>query len=233
MRALFALPVLLALAAPLSAQQAEPARPQISVTGEGSAFAAPDMATITLGVTAQNAEAAAAMAQTSGVTQAILDRLGGFDIAPRDMQTSDLSLNPVWSNRQMPNGEAPQIEGFEASNRVTVRVRALDTLGDVLGAVLADGANRLDGLQFGLQDPAPLLDQARRAAVADAMARAKTYADAAGLTLGPVLSLSEGGTSVARPEMAMAMRDAPSPVPVAEGETGVTASVNMVFTLRD
>ncbi|MFZ5965088.1 SIMPL domain-containing protein [Thalassococcus sp. BH17M4-6] len=233
MRLSLILPVLLALAPPVLAQDAAAPRPQIAVTGQGSASAVPDMATITLGVTAQAADAADAMAQTSEITDTILARLESFDIAARDIQTSDLSLNPLWSNRSSPSPDGPQIDGFEASNRVTVRVRALDRLGEVLGAVLEDGANRLGGLEFGLQYPEPLIDQARKAAVADAMARAKTYAEAAGLKRGAVLSMSEGGSVTPRPEMAMSMRDAAVSVPTAQGETSMTASVNMIFALED
>ncbi len=224
------LPVALLLAAPLSAQ--ETPRPTIIVNGEGTAYAVPDVATITLGVTAQAEQAADAMAQTSETGAQILARLAELGIAERDVQTSDLSLNPVWSNRQTDN-QTPQIEGYEASNRVTIRVQQLDSLGDVLGAVLEDGANQLGGLSFGLKDPEPLLDIARRDAVADAMARAKVYAEAAGVTLGSVLSISEAGSSTPRPEAMMAMRDSSSRVPVAAGETGITANVSMVFAIAE
>ncbi len=225
------LPLALMLASPLAAQDAP--RPTISVAGEGTAFAVPDVATITLGVTAQAEEASDAMAQTSETGERILARLTEMGVAARDVQTSDLSLNPVWSNRPVETEQARTIEGYEASNRVTIRVQDLDSLGDVLGAVLSDGANRLGGLSFGLKDPSPLMDQARRDAVADAMARAELYAEAAGVTLGPVVSITEGGNFTPRPEMLMTMRSADMSVPVAEGETGITASVNMVFEIGD
>ncbi|PIL18491.1 hypothetical protein P775_18125 [Puniceibacterium antarcticum] len=224
------LPLALLLAVPAFAQE-RPA-PSISVSGEGTAYAVPDVATITLGVTAQAENAADAMAQTSETGARILARLGEMGIEPRDVQTSDLSLNPVWSNEPQDN-QQPKISGYEASNQVTIRVQQLDSLGDVLGAVLEDGANRLGGLSFGLKDSKPLLVEARRDAVTDAMERAKAYAEAAGLTLGPVLSISEGGTSTPRPEAMMSMRAADMKVPVAEGETGITASVNMVFAIGE
>ncbi|KMK67751.1 SIMPL domain-containing protein [Puniceibacterium sp. IMCC21224] len=222
------LPLFLLFAAPLAAQDA--ATPRIQVSGEGQVSAAPDMATITLGVSAQADTAAAAMDMTSGATQKILGRLEGFEITGGDVQTMDLSLNPVWNNRAT-SQDAPEITGFSASNQVMVRVRDLPKLGEILGAVLSDGANTLNGLNFGLQDPGPLLAQARAKAVKDAMARAGIYADAAGLTLGPVLSISEGGTAVPRPEMMMSMRAAD--VPVAQGETGISASVSMVFSIGE
>ncbi|WP_372836944.1 SIMPL domain-containing protein [Puniceibacterium confluentis] len=223
-------PLALMLATPLAAQDLP--RPTISVSGEGTAYAVPDVATITLGVTSQAEQAADAMAQTSETVGTILARLVEMGLVARDVQTSDLSLNPIWSNRSVDN-QPPRIEGFEASNQVTIRVQDLEKLGDVLGAVLGDGANRLGGLSFGLKNPEPLLDIARRDAVADAMARAKVYAEAAGVTLGPVLSISEGGTSIPRPEMMMEMRVSDASVPVAAGETGLTAAVSMVFAIGE
>ncbi|WP_417724783.1 SIMPL domain-containing protein [Salipiger sp.] len=217
----------LVLAVPALAQQAE--APRLTVTGEGSASAVPDMATITLGVTAQDKDAGAAMDSASEVAGAILARLDGLGIAARDRQTSDLSLQPIWS--QYDNGKGQEITGYEASNRLTVRVRNLSQLGDVLAAVLDDGANRLSGLTFGLQEPDPVQNDARRDAVADAMDRAKVLAEAAGVTLGPLLSISESGGGYApQPMMEMARMSA---VPVAAGESVINAQVTMVFSLGE
>ena len=196
----------------------------IQVTGEGSVAAVPDMATITLGVGARDRDAAVAMDATSKAVATILERLDGLGIAPRDMRTAELSLRPVRTGAR--DGSVSEIARFEASNRVILRLRALDRLGTILQAVLQDGANRLDGLRYGLQDPAPLLEQARRRAVADAQARAALYAEAAGVRLGPVRSITETG-STPRPERMMAARA--DPVPVAAGEITLTARVSMHF----
>ncbi|MBV2360458.1 SIMPL domain-containing protein [Thalassococcus sp. CAU 1522] len=220
--------VSLALVTPAMAQSDESAR--LTVTGQGEAFAAPDMATVTLGMTAQADAADAAMQQVSAVVDAILARLDAFGIAAADRQTSDLSLGPIYGNRQNDEG-GRDIVGFQAYNRLTVRVRNLDDLGDVLSAVLDDGANQLDGLSFGVQDPRPVLDAARRDAVADARAKAELFAEAAGVTLGPVLSLTEGGGQTGPfPEM-MSMARGADAVPVAAGEATFSASVMMVFAL--
>ena len=110
---------------------------QITVTGEGSVFAVPDMAVITMGASAEAETAKEAMDQTSDITTAILDRLTEAGVAERDMQTSDLSLSPLWSNRSSSENR-PSIDGYQASNRVTVRVRDLESLGTILDAVLTD-----------------------------------------------------------------------------------------------
>jgi hypothetical protein len=201
---------------------------RLTVTGSGGVDSVPDMAVITMGVTAQAETAAAAMEQTSAGTAEVLARLEEAGIAPRDMQTSDLSLNPVWNDRAGP-GER-QITGYEARNTVTVRVRALEELGGILDTVVQSGANTFNGLSFALQDPLPALDEARRRAVADARRKAELYAEAAGVTLGPLLELSE---SVDSPGPVMFRAAAMEAAPVAEGEVSTETSVRMVYAIGE
>jgi len=209
-----------------------PAR-QISVTGEGRVEAAPDMATITLGVTHEAPEARAAMRATSEGVAKVLDRLRGMGIEARDLQTRELSLNPVWSDRTASGGEGRRITGFVASNTVLVRVRDLPALGGILDAVIVGGANDFNGLRFGVQDPDPLVDEARRRAVADAMARAKLLADAAGVELGAVVTINDQGGGRPMPMAEMAMRASAAGAPVAAGELSITATVSMVFEIGE
>lgn len=205
----------------------EPGR--LTVIGEGQVDSAPDTATITLGVTNEARTAGAAMDATSAAVTAILEQLTADGLAPRDMQTRDLSLQPVWSNRASSSSGPPKIEGFQASNTVVIRVRALDALGGILDRTIESGANTFQGLSFGLQDPGPVLDEARRAAVAEALRKAELYAQAAGLTLGPILELNEaGGSSQPMPMARMAMAEL---VPIAQGEVTTGASVTIVFEI--
>ncbi|OSQ47292.1 SIMPL domain-containing protein [Marivita geojedonensis] len=203
---------------------------QLTVSGEGSVFAVPDLAVVSVGAMADASTAQEAMDQTSDITSAILARLADAGIEGRDIQTSDLSLNPIWNHRATTD-DRPRIEGYQASNRVTVRVRELDALGGVLDALLRDGANQLGGLQFTVSDPEPLLNEARVRAVADARARAELLADAAGVQLGGLISLSETGTPMPRPEMMGMARASDAAVPVAEGETELRAGVTLVYEI--
>ena len=219
-------------AASASAAYAEERR--ILVAGTGTALSEPDMATIVLGVTNEDTQASAAMQATSAAVAKVLSRLGEMGIEARDMQTRDLSLSPVWSGHRNPEGEAPRITGFVASNRVFVRVRELDDLGQIMDAVIQDGANDFGGLSFAMQDPQPLEAHARAEAVADATAKAEQLAQAAGVTLGPVVSISDQGGGV-RPMAQMremAMSDAGG-VPVAGGEISVSVSVSMEFDIAE
>lgn len=222
------LTIVLALLPVFAAAQEAP--PRISVTGTGVVEAVPDMARITLGVVSTARTAAEALAANSRETGAVIAELRGAGIAERDLQTSALSLSPVWSNRRSSNVTPPEITGFEARNLLTVRVRDLPGLGGVLDLVVRSGANRFQGLSFDLQDRGPAEDEARRRAVADGLRKAALYAEAAGVALGPVLSIDEAGggpgpMALGTAEMARAA------VPVAAGELTVRASVRMVFAI--
>ncbi|SHJ42077.1 hypothetical protein SAMN05444000_108116 [Shimia gijangensis] len=219
--------LVVALASPVGAMAGE-----ITVTGYGRVDRVPDMATITLGVThqADNArEAVSNVAQTSG---AVLTTLREMGIDARDMRTSDLSLQPVWQHSSS-SVHPPKVTGYSASNRVSVRVRDLEILGDILGRVTTDGANLFQGLTFGLQDAKPAQDEARRTAVADAKARATLYAEAAGVSLGSVISLSEAGVSAPRPMMMREALASDMAMPVAEGELSLSATVTLVFEIAE
>jgi uncharacterized protein YggE len=219
------------MAAPLTEPLSVPVQRQISVTGEGQVDVAPDMATITLGVTNQAKEAGDAMAATSAAVAQMLTRLDDLGIAARDRQTRSLSLNPIWSNRASSVSGPAKITGFVASNAVLVRVRDLDNLGRIMDAVIAGGANDFNGLQFSVQKPDPLMDDARKLAVTDAIAKARLLATAAGVTLGPVLTMSEqGGGRPVQMDMAAARSGG---TPIAAGEVSVHASVSMVFGIAD
>jgi hypothetical protein len=223
-----ALALVLALAAALPAA-AEPPVPQITVTGEGRVDVVPDLATLSLGVTTLGKTAAAAMAANSAALEKVLANLAAAGIAPRDIQTSGLSLTPNWSGYD--TSAPPKIDGYTATNLVTVRVRAIDTLGTVLDAAIQDGANTLQGLTLGTQNPDPLLMEARAKAVADARARAETLAGAAGVTLGRLLSVAENtafGAPAPLYRMEAASADA---VPVATGEVSLAATVTMTWEI--
>lgn len=231
MRALNALFLSAALVLPLAAPVlAEGAAPRtISVTGTGTVEAAPDMATLMIGVTTQGDTAAAALAANTTATDAVIARLTASGIEARDMQTSNLSINPNWTGY---DSSSPRISGYVASNMLTVRVRKLDSTGAVLDAAVADGANTLNGLTFGLADPEPAYNEARKEAVADARAKAELLAAAAGVSLGQVLSIADGG---AMTDPAPMYRDAVSaaPVPVVGGELGLVATVTLTFAIAD
>ncbi len=217
--------VALPLAAPTLAQ--EDTNPMITVTGIGTVEAVPDIATLMIGVTTQGDTAAAAMAANSASVEAVIARLTAAGIEARDMQTSNLSLNPNWTGY---DSSVPTISGYVATNLLTIRVRKLDALGTVLDAAITDGANTLNGLTFDLAEPEPARNEARKEAVADARAKAELLAVAAGVTLGRIISISE--VSVGTEPMPMFRQDAASAaVPVAGGEVGMSASITISYEI--
>lgn len=196
----------------------------VSVVGVGQVAAEPDMAVISLGVTHQAKTARAAMDMVNAGAAALLEALAALDVAPRDVQTDQFSVSPIWDS----NNQTRSIIGYEARNSVSVRVRDLPRLGVVMDAALSAGSNDFNGLRFTMQDPAPLEAQARQAAVKDALARATELAEAAGVTLGPVLTLTEQNGR-GQPMMMAAARS--EDMAIATGEVAISASVSMTFDL--
>ncbi len=226
--ALILIPAFL-LAAAASAGRADDLPPRITVTGTGEVSAAPDIALVSIGVTQEAEESRAALDAMNAATAAVLERMAAEGIAAADMQTGALQLYPLYNNSSLSSGN--RIDGYRASTTIRVRVRDLATLGPVLDTVVSDGANTLSSLEFDIDDPDPLLDEARRAAVADARAAAELLAEAAGVDLGDVIELTDqsGGYSPG-PVMMMEARSGGS-VPVAEGEVTITANVTMVYRI--
>lgn len=228
MRAFQILALSTALALPLAAPAL--AEATITVTGEASIAATPDMATVSLGVTTEGATAAEAMAANSKALAAVIERLQGAGIAETDLQTANLSLNPNWTGYD--SGAAPQIANYMAMNMLNVRVRDLANLGSVLDASIADGANTLNGITFELAAPRPVQDEARRAAMGDATAKATLYAEAAGVTLGKIASIAEVQT-YGGPMPVFMEAKAASPVPVAAGQIALQAQVTVTYEIAD
>jgi len=202
----------------------------ITVNGQGVVSIAPDTATIRLGVSERAASAAEAMAQTSEKVRGILDQLDSLKIAGLDRQTSGLYLRPVYDNGSRSDTTPVQVSGYEAGNTVSVTVRDLSKLGQLLDAVVAEGANDFNGLQFGLQDNEAALEQARKDAVLDAMARAQQLADAAGVKLGKVISMSETSQGFRPMEMRSAQMKSMD-MPIETGEVDVSAQVSLQFEI--
>ncbi|MGR3662410.1 MAG: SIMPL domain-containing protein [Paracoccaceae bacterium] len=205
---------------------------KITVTGQGRVEVVPDMATISIGVTTDAKTSAEALSGNSAAVSQVLAQVKAAGIEPRDIQTSGLSLSPVWRKSNASSEVSRKIVGFAVNNQITVRVRELSGLGDILDVVVQNGANRFHGLSFGVQTPRPLEDEARQLAVADALTKAKLYAGAAGVSLGDILEINENGVSGYRPVAARAVMMS-EPVPIAEGEISISASVTMVFEIND
>lgn len=203
----------------------------LSVSATAEASRTPDIATISTGVVTQAADANAAMRDNAVQMDRMMAALRAAGIAPRDIQTSGINLNPQYKYAE---NQPPAIVGYQASNTVNVKVRELAKLGKVLDALVAQGANQINGPSFGIDQPEAALEEARLAAVKKAQAQAQTYARALGLQVKRIVSISEGGASLPRPVpmmRAMAADAGFKETAVAPGESSVSVSVEMVFEL--
>ncbi|WP_020184371.1 SIMPL domain-containing protein [Methylopila sp. 73B] len=206
--------------------------PAVSVTGEGVVAATPDRAAVTSGVVTRAQTAGAALAANATAMTKVFAALKAARIEDRDVATSALGLQPQYDYA---DGRSPKLVAYEARNAVTVRVRELDRLGALLDQLVQAGSNQLESLVFEVSDADKRLDEARKAAIADARRKAELYAEAAGAKLGEVLSIAESGGAEppVRPQAmrAKAMDAAPAPTPVAAGEQELRVEVQARWSI--
>lgn len=204
----------------------------LNLSAYGETKIAPDMATITLGVQTDAPTAAEALSQNAAKMNQVIAALKKGGIADRDIQTSNLSLNPQYVYQE---NLPPRLTGYQVSNQVTVRVRDLKRLGQAVDAVVGAGANNVGGISFGLSDPSAAENAARQDAVKALRAKAELYAAAAGYSVGRLVSLSENGGYAPPPPMPMVAMAAKAErfdsTPTAGGELSVRIDVNAVFEL--
>ena len=206
-------------------------RRSISVQGVGVVGARPDMAVIRAGMSSQAATAKAALSGHNKVMTVLLAALRSFGIAEGDVQTQQVNLHPVYPNRNRNDGARTPI-AYRAVGNVAVRLRQIDRLGDLLDAMTQAGVNNLSGLRFAIAKPGPLRDQARKRALSEAKRRAELYAAEAGVELGPVLRITEGGARGPLPRLrAMAATSAVGAM--APGETEIRMTVSVVYAIKD
>ncbi len=229
--------MVIALAAvPLAAQAVSPILPDgtlLDVSAEGRTTRVPDIATIRSGVVSQGATAAAALADNAARMARVLAAVKRAGVQPRDVQTANVSLSPQY---RYADGKPPEITGYQANNSVAIRFRDIARSGAILDALVAEGANQIDGPNLSIDQPDAALDEARADAVKRARARAELYARAAGLTVARIVSIAEagqndGGSPPPR-VFAMAARDSATPTHIAAGEADVTVTISVRFLLK-
>lgn len=230
---------------PAAAQEAvsgpvvAPGNTLLTVSAEGRSFREPDLAVFTAGVASTGKTAGEALSANSAAMNRVIQALKRAGIAERDIQTSNLSLNPVYGDRNRSANtleeQMPPILGYRANNMVTVKQRRLEQFGRVIDTLVAAGANQVNGPSFEIDKPDAALDEARTEAMKRARERASLYARAAGLRVLRILSISESGGCSPRPPVvyARAAMDVAesAPTPVAAGEVEVEASVTVSFEL--
>lgn len=224
--------------APAAAQVSTPLAQPISgtrldVSASGEVTRVPDIAVISAGVVTRATTASAALQENSARMDRVLAALKRAGVADRDIQTTSINLNPEYRYQE---NQAPQLVGYTASNQVTVRFRDIRSSGRILDALVAEGANQINGPTMTIEHPQAALDEARAKAVAAGRARAEMYARALGKRVVRVISVSESSVSAPFPppmpyaERAMAMGAADTKI--APGEQKLEVSLAMVFELQ-
>jgi len=201
----------------------------VTVSGEATISAAPDLAHIDAGVANDAKTAKEASDANNAAMGKVLLALKGAGIAEKDYQTSRLSLQPQYGQNKS-TGASPVV-GFRASNRVTVKIRDVTKVAGVIDALVNAGANDIGNISFEVTQASKLLDDAREQAVADARRKAEVYAKATGVTLGAPLSVSEGGAPVPLFKARMAAPMA-APAAVAPGEETLSVTVNVSWAIK-
>ena len=204
----------------------------ISVSGIGRVTTTPDVADVRVGVTLTRTKVRDAQSAAATAMAGVIAALKKTGIADKDIQTTSLSLQPVYDYS---NGNAPRLTGYQIVNAVSATVRKLDTISDVIDSALAAGATTLDGITFRVDDPASPEAQARDSAMKNARAKADALAKAAGVSITGVSSISEQSGSVPVPMPYLAAggaKDAAAPsTPVQVGTNEVDVSVNVVYLI--
>lgn len=241
-KAAFAFAVFAAFATPqIAAAQTQPPAPApaapaqgtlLQINAEGLSEARPDLATINLGVTTEGQSAQAALAENARLMNALTQALRRAGVAERDIQTSNVSVNP---QQQWREGQPPLITGYQANNTVNARVRNVANLGRVIDAAVAAGGNTIHGVSFSHANPEAQLDIARRNAITEARRRADLYAQALGMRVVRVVAVSEGGgysPPMPVPMLAARSMAQDAATPVSPGEIETRANVSVTFELR-
>jgi uncharacterized protein YggE len=206
----------------------------IWVSGQGEVSAAPDIATIRLGIEAEAESVSDAQAQATGAMNNVLDVLKSNGIADKDIQVQQFSINKVtkWDRIE----EEEEVTGYRVTHMVTVKIRDIDKAGDIIDDVAEAGGDltRIDSINFSIEDPTDYYEEARKEAVEDAEAKAKQLASLAGVSLGKATYISESSyyspyTSRASYDV---MEESVSGTTISPGELDISTTVQIAYSIR-
>lgn len=204
--------------------------PSITVAGTGESHGKPDFAQIQVGVVTEAVTAAEALRKNNEAMSQLIVMMRKRGIEDRDFQTTQFNVSPRYKYDKTQQ-DPPKIAGYQVTNEVHVKVRNLTALGAFLDEAVSMGANQIRGISFGVAEPAKLMDEARKKALADAQRRAQVYADAAGLKIGKPIRIDEqSGRPVPYPVARMDAA-AGSAVPIATGEQSFSITVTVSYPI--
>ena len=206
---------------------------RLDVSATGEVTRVPDLAIISAGVQTLQPTASAAIEENASRMERVRVALKRAGIEDRDIQTSSINLNPEY---QYDQNRPPRLTGYRATNTVNVKFRDLKRTGSILDALVAEGANQINGPNLTIDKPESALDEARTRAIANGRARADLYARTLGMRVVRLISVSEGGGYHVPPPMPMgavmmAERGA-ADTKIDPGTQQLQVSVSMSFELQ-
>ena len=208
------------------------AQPRLDVTATGTADVSPDRAIVSAGVVQQGKTARGALLENATLMTSVFDELEAAGIAKSQITTSQLSLRPQYDRRDR---KAPKIESYEVRNTVTVKSDDIEQVGPMLDALVRAGVNNINQVQFTIKDPKSAMEKAREDAIRDAREKAKVMAEAAGVKLGPLLSMTEG-SGIPQPRsggIAFASSRLEAATPISAGDQTLSVRVNLSYAISE
>lgn len=205
----------------------------IWVTGQGKVTAVPDIATLSLGIEAQDTSVAQAQTRAAGAMESVMSALTKNGVAQKDIQTQQFNIQKVsrWDDKN----QQEIVIGYRVTNIVTAKIRQIDKTGTIIDAVSAAGGDltRIDNIAFSIDDPTAYSAQAREKAIADAKVKAEQIAKLAGVSLGAPTYITENVYFPYPIYRGVAEAAAPAPTtPISPGETEVTLSVQVAYSIK-
>jgi hypothetical protein len=233
--ALFALLALAPLQASAALAHDEPQKRTISLAATGAVKTTPDKVDISTGVTSEAKSAREALDQNTGAMAQVVEALKADGIEPNDIQTTNFSVSPVYEQRpyDRPDGKPPLVVGYRVTNQVRITLHDTKRLGTILDKVVTLGANQIDSIEFGVDEPEVLKDEARKLALKNVTDNARLYAEAAGVELGPIVTISEEESSY-QPRFAPAATrmEMSKDVPIEAGTASVEVRVRVSWEIN-
>jgi uncharacterized protein len=219
---------LLTATAGLSADREPPQERTVSVSATGSVVAEPDLAMISTGVVSEADTAREALSRNTATMAKVIDGLKALGISAQDIRTTSLNVEPRYRSAK---DQAPSIVGYQVVNQVRITARELKRLGEVLDQIVSLGVNQVGGIAFEVSKAEELRDEARKAAMANALRRAKLYAASAGAEIGPVLTIAEDAPAPGPRPMARTALAA-GDVPIEPGTQRLEVKIYVTWALR-
>lgn len=206
----------------------------MSVSGRGTVELSPDIARVNIGIRSQSPDVAQALKENTANAEAIIQKLLDLGVEQNDIQTRNFNVYPQQNQQPGPEGEVEETQTFVVENTVSVTVRDLDSLGEILSTAVQEGANTIHGVTFDVEDRETAVEEARGLAIENAKAQAEAIAETAGVVLGPVHSIriNEGSPTPVARAVEMEAAQGGGAVPISGGQLTIRVTANLTFQIE-